>query len=243
MLSSSPRGFCYAECFSDIHTNESRQTLAVLSSKPRNSCSHFKQPSILLAQDCQLWEWPRKASECSSPRDRVKDSLPEWVRAGPCCWPHRTGQASSSPNFDRSPCWFVVLLALLSHFLVARAMRQCRYSFPVQGYWLNKACRAAARSTCMHARSSSSIERRPQFGLLTRSWTWFCAFRTAFLLLWSLDTSYWGYFFRSPTCFQPDKYAYDSWQQPTPISLTTAQEPCRDSFRFFSQSTSALNTQ
>ena len=72
------------------------------------------------------------------------------------------------------------LRALLSHFSVARATRHCRYSCPVQRYWLNKACIAAPRGACMHAHSSSSIEHRPQFGSLTRSWIWICAFRMVF---------------------------------------------------------------
>ena len=42
--------------------DESRQTLAILSPKRRNSYSHFKRPSILLAQDCQDCKWPGKAS-------------------------------------------------------------------------------------------------------------------------------------------------------------------------------------
>ena len=118
----------------NIHKrDESRQTLAVLSAKPRNGCSHFKRPSIRLAQDCPVWEWPGKTSQCSSPWGRGKDSLSERVRVGPCCLPHRTQQASSCPNFDRSLRWFVVLLALLSHFLVARVpwfWRKDRQSLP-----------------------------------------------------------------------------------------------------------------
>ena len=169
----------------NIHKrDESRQTLAVLSPKPRNGCRHFKRPLILLAQDCPVWDWPRKTSERSSPRGRGKDSLPEWVRAGPCCLPHRTRQASSSTNFDRSLRWFVVLLALLSHFLVARATGNCRYSCPVQRYWLKKACTAAAAAqsarACMHAHNSSSIGRRPQFRSVTRSWIWIRALRMSF---------------------------------------------------------------
>ena len=39
---------------------------------------------------------------------------------------------------------------------------------------------AAARSACMHAHNSLSIERRPQFGSLTRSWIWIRALRMAF---------------------------------------------------------------
>ena len=99
VVSSSPRGFYLRRVLSrhsshwNIHKrDESRQTLAVLSPKPRNGCSHFKRPSILLAQDCPVWEWPGKTSERSSPRGRGKDSLSEWVRAGPCCFPHRTGK-------------------------------------------------------------------------------------------------------------------------------------------------------
>ena len=38
-----------------------------------------------------------------------------------------------------------------------------------------------------------------------------------FPLLWSLDASYWGYFFPFPTRNRPDRYAYDAWQQPAPI--------------------------
>ena len=154
----------------------------------------------------------KRVQECSSPRGRGKDSLPEWVGAGPCCLPHRTRKASSSPSFDRSLRWFAVLLTLLSHFLVARATRNCRYSCPVQRYWLNKACTAAARSACMHVHNSSSIERRPQFGSLTRSWIWIRALRMAFSSSFEFGYVVFGLFFPSPTRFRPDKYVYDVWQ-------------------------------
>ena len=228
----------------NIHKrDESRQTLAVLSPKPRNGCSHFKRPSILLAQDCRVCERPAKTSECSSPRGRGKDSLPEWVRAGPCCLPHRTRQASSSPNFDRSLRWFVVLLALPSHFLVARATRNGRYSCPVQHYWL-LACTAAAHSPCMHAHNSSSIERRPQVRFSDSFMNLDSWVEDGFFFLFGVWIRRIGpLFFPSPTRFWPDKYAYNAWQQPTPIVDLThhcPQEPCRASF---SQSTSALNSQ
>ena len=79
MLSSSPRGFYLRRVLSrhsshwNIHKrDESRQTLAILSPKPRNGCSHFKRPSILLAQDFLVCERPGRTSECSSPQAGAK---------------------------------------------------------------------------------------------------------------------------------------------------------------------------
>ena len=54
-------------------------------------------------------------------------------------------------------------------FLVARATRSrhCRYSCPVQRYWLNKPCTAAAY---MHACKHSSLLRRTNVGLSLALW-------------------------------------------------------------------------
>ena len=80
--------FIAAECLSDMPCNETntdthrqkeRQKSAKSGphiSKRRDGHSLFKRPSILLAQYCQDWKWQGKASECSSPRSRSKDSLP-----------------------------------------------------------------------------------------------------------------------------------------------------------------------
>ena len=57
-----------------------------------------------------------------------------------------------------------LVLALLSHFLVAKATRNCRYSSRARRWQSMHCSSAAARSACMHAHNSSSIERRPQFG-------------------------------------------------------------------------------
>ena len=131
--------FSSTECFSrhSSHWNiqkrdESRQTLAVLSPKPRNGWSHFKRPSILLAQDFQVCERPGRTSECSSPQAGAKIAFPsEYARDLVVCLiiPSKLLLAQIS---DRSLRWFVVLLALLSHFLVARATRNCRYSSRAQ---------------------------------------------------------------------------------------------------------------
>ena len=74
------------------------------------------------------------------------------------------GKLLLPPNFDRPLCWFVVLLALLSHFLVARATRNCRYSCPVQHCRLNKArsklqLRVVLAYACMHTtvRQSNNV--------------------------------------------------------------------------------------
>ena len=156
----------------NIHKrDESRQTLAVLSPKPRNGCSHFKRPSILLAQDCPVWGITGKKRVSTHRRGAgAKISfLNEYARDLVVCL-IVPGCLSSSPNFDRSLRWFVVLLALLSQFLVARATKNCRYSCPVHRYWLKKHAHAAAAAAahsaraCMHAHNSSSIGRRPPFG-------------------------------------------------------------------------------
>ena len=212
--------FSSAECFPDIPPNETytketkvgklwqsflqnQGTAAATSSDLRS----FLPKTVQFGND--------RESERSSPRGRGKDSLPEWVRAGPCCLPHRTRQASSSPNFDRSLRWFVVLLALLSHCLVARATRNCRYSCPVQRYWLKKhALQLQLRMVHMHARMHTTV-RRSVVGLSSALWLVrefeFVRWGWLFPLLWSLDTSYWAYFFTSPTRNRHDKYAYDSW--------------------------------
>ena len=57
---------------------------------------------------------------------------------------------------------------------------------------------AAARSACMHAHNSSSIERRPQFGSLTRSWIWIRALRMAFSFSLELGYVVLGLFFPFP---------------------------------------------
>ena len=57
---------------------------------------------------------------------------------------------------------------------------------------------AAARSACMHAHNSSSIERRPPFGSLTRSWIWILALRMAFSSSLELGYVVLGLFFPFP---------------------------------------------
>ena len=57
---------------------------------------------------------------------------------------------------------------------------------------------AAARSACMHAHNSSSIECRPQFGSLTRSWIWIRALRMAFSSSLELGYVLLGLFFPFP---------------------------------------------
>ena len=130
--------FSSAECFPDIppietYINETKvgklwrsflQTKERL--KPLQATFDPSCPRLSSLRTFGENEWVLIAA------DRGKDSLPEWVRTWPCCLPYRTRQASSCPNFDRSLRWFVVLLALLSHFLVAGATRNCRYSSPAQ---------------------------------------------------------------------------------------------------------------
>ena len=127
------------------------------------------------------------------------------------------------PSFDRSLGWFVVILALLCHFLVARATRHCRYSFSSQRHWLNKSCTAPVH-----------VVRRSNVGLSSPLWLVreirFVRPRWIFLLVGSLDTAIWA----SSTRFWPHKYAYNAWPQPTPTVHFTAcclQEPCPAFFR------------
>ena len=169
-----------------------------------------------------------KTSERSTPRGRGKDSLPEWVRAGSCVLPHRTRQVSSSLNFNRSLCWFVVLLALLNHFSVARAT-ELSLLVPSSTLLTEKACPAAAAAhsarACMHAHNSSSIDRRPQFGSLTRSWIWIRALRMDFSS--SLEFGYvlLGLFFSLPQLaidLKSTPTMLDSSRHRSSISLTTA---------------------
>ena len=84
----------------------------------------------------------------------------------------------------------------------------------------------AAAHICMHActavrrsnvRLSSAFWLVHQFRSVRQGWL--------FLLLWSLDTSYWAYFLPSPTRFRPDKYAYDGRQMQTPIVDLTSHCP------------------
>ena len=174
-----------------------------------------------------LWEWPGKTSERSWPRGRGKDSLPEWVRAGPCCLPHRTRQASSSPNFNRSLRWFVVLLALLSRFLVARATRNCRYSCPVQRYWLKKHAQLQLQLRIVHVHACMhTTVRRSVVGIRSALWLVreFVRWGWLFLLLWSVDTSFGAYFFLPQLAIEltSTPTMLDSSRHRSSILLTTA---------------------
>ena len=105
-------------------------------------------------------------------------------------------QASSSPTFDRSLPWFVVPLALLRHFLVARTSRNFRYSCPVQRTNLltKESMHCSCRSWCMHACTQQFVNRSSASGRLCDSFVWICALRMAF----SSSLEFWyvvlGYF-------------------------------------------------
>ena len=136
------RDFSSAECFPDvlpieIYTKEMKvaKLWRFLLQNQGAAAANSSDLRSFLLKTVQFANDRGKRVSGHRRRAGAKIGLPEWVCAGSCCLPHRTRQAQvSSPNFDRSLCWFVVLLALLSHFLVARATKNCRYSCPVQRY-------------------------------------------------------------------------------------------------------------
>ena len=87
----------------------------------------------------------------------------------------------------------------------------------------------------MHAHNSSSIERRPQFGSLTRSWIWIRALRMAFSSSLELGYVVLGLFFSLPQLafdLTSTPKIPDSCRQRSSISLTAvARNHVEHSFR------------
>ena len=111
-----------------------RQTLAVLSPKPRNGCSHFRRPSILLAQDCQVCERPGRTGECSSPQAGAKIAfLNEYARDLVVCLIVPGKLLLPQISIVRFVGWL-----FSGHcsaiFQLLEQLRNCRYSCPVPPY-------------------------------------------------------------------------------------------------------------
>ena len=223
---------------------ESRWALAILTPKQRNRCSHLKRPSILLALSCQSCKSPGKASERSSPWGSGKKSLPGWVqrsRARSCFLPHLARLASFASVFDRSLRRFVVLfgsLVAIFYLLEQLDFFVSRTQFKAIDLANWHATTAVQLHACIHSGPFNTLllEPRPKFRLSDSFVNLDSRVEVGFF---SPFQSYW-------TCVLPFPVLLTSHIRLRCLAAadTSYKSHFPETFRsFFSQSTSAFNTQ